>query len=327
VFAVRPSQEGGPLELPRTEADTLAAAIPEPSATARAAARIRMQSTPASASGTATPGSGVRSPSSTAATAAAGDVDWMADEDMELQAALQASLIASGGEGSWTPPPADPPVPPLHEAIPATRNRFEAPGAFPDDDELDDDGHDEAELAAEREARELEAQGDAVGAGMARSRAKLARFQRHQAAAARGLDQFRGASETPAQREVRERRQRENEEEEEMLRRAIEESRLMAEASGSHADDVPMEDVPVPTHGTWDGEDDDLQAALRASLLKPEPSGPQASESRPKSVARSESMASVTTESEAGTEDGKEAPAAQETVEEMRKKRLARFGA
>jgi ataxin-3 len=277
----------------------------------------------------------------------------MADEDMELQAVLQASLMASGGEDSWTPPAASAaaPTPPLHETIPPTQNRFAAPGAFPDDEGVgmgdDEDVHEDAELSAERQARELEAAGDAVGAGMARSQAKLARFQREQAVAARGLELFGGAGESPAQRQARERRQREHAEEEEMMRRAIEESRAMAEASGSgsgHQDDA-MEDVStpsVPERRTYDDDDEELQAALRASLESAPPglqvpdhpedsisagTVPRSRLERAESVASVQSTATYKTESDAETEDGKEQAAPQESMEEMRKKRLARFGA
>jgi ataxin-3 len=401
VFAVRAADETPHFQLPRTEADELAATLPAPSGASRTASRFGMQlGSLGASSGVSTPGlpSGARTPSSVIANAGPDaaplgetNADWMADEDMELQAALQASMMSGAGGGfdpAWldegsastgptagpahvpealTPPAAprllsaqlDQDQPDAH--LPPTRNRYAAPGAFPiqeDDDEPENEVGNETFqeiFTAEREARELEAAGDAVGAGMARSRAALARFQREQTAAARAMDRFRElreVNETPAAKEARERRQREAEEEDEHMKRAIEESMRMAK-------DMPMEGVegqtplatptatgsgagasgPLAHLRTFDDEDAELQAALKASMesagahsassLMPE-THPRQRLERGGSHTSVKTQDTYTTESDAGAEDAKMEEAAlppQETMEEIRKKRLARFGA
>ena len=342
--------------MPLTSADHLAATIPE---------RTSSSATPAQ--------SGASHPSG---------LEGFEDEDMELQAALQASLsgmhhaysfdvpvasssqprpqgssyasAASASTGvlgsmrnfgntatprSRTPPPVIPPL------IEDPYNDGE------DDDEYDDDFVDaEAEL-------DTAVNTDPVAASMARNRAFLARFQREQEAA---LRETYGAPDVEAEARAARQRQRE-EEEEEMFRRAIAESEAMhreaqarAQAgSAEEAEDVDMHDEPpvVPPHPltydaqrVYDDEDAELQAALRASLetapegfrmpdtpprtARPLPSA-SLSVPAPHPVQREPSIASTQSESESSiaTESDSEPPQVEQlSMEEIRRRRLARFG-
>ena len=71
VFVVRQKNPNAPIEIPRTDADELARAVPENASAPRA-------------SSTRMPGGDHKSPF--------GHIEGLEDEDMELQAALQASL-------------------------------------------------------------------------------------------------------------------------------------------------------------------------------------------------------------------------------------------
>jgi hypothetical protein len=195
---------------------------------------------------------------------------------------------------------------------------------------------------------------DPVAASMARTQRMLARMQRQQEAA------FSIGGGGPSERE-----RRRQQEEEEALQRAIEESRAMYESSGGEAGQDPAAATRPPMteqeawdaaertaaaarqqqppawheHRVYDDDDEELQAALRASLESapggatipevPPASSTNAATTQPPALQRHGSATSdaYETESEADTEEG-DAHAAEpvESVEEMRKKRLARFG-
>ncbi|KAH9935644.1 Josephin-domain-containing protein [Fomitopsis serialis] len=343
VFAVVQQNPDAPLAVPLTSADHLAATIPE-------------------------------KPSSTTATSRGASsshvLDGFEDEDMELQAALQASLMQQPYE--YPVPPAGPlpsasisaaPTGALgsmrdfgNTATPTVRTPPIAPRPPPQVVDLRDDDDDDEEYDPDYVPEPDDDAGavndDPVAASMARNRAFLARFQREQEAA---LRESYGDEETEARAAQR---RREQEEEEEMIRRAIAESEEMHRARARQGqEDVEMrgpEDEPpvVPPHPStmpighrvYDDEDAELQAALRASLegvpegfrmpdTPPTTARPLQSATTsapaPPPIQREPSVASTQSESDASiaTESDSEPPPQEQlSMEEIRRRRLARFG-
>ncbi|KAH9859114.1 Josephin-domain-containing protein [Lenzites betulinus] len=335
VFAVIQRDPEAPLALPRTEADELAASIPEYAAGGYAAGASTTRGASASAAITAPhPLAGV---------------EGFEDEDMELQAALQASL--SGGDYSLPPFSfASVPASSSGSGIPAA-----APPAVPPPPEreyvvIEDDDDDDADYVPPRAAPAPAAAEplDPVAASMARQRATLERMQRAQEVALQEqyeeeVARFQAGG---SARAVPPRR----EEEDEMLQRALAESEAMARAhtppdaaagAGAEAESASAA-APPPAwlqHRVYDDEDQELQAALRASLetlpegfrvLSPPPvsapPAPRPSASLappPPPPIQRQPSSDVETESEA---DGPEPEPEQPSAEELRRRRLARFG-
>jgi ataxin-3 len=370
--------------LPHTQADLIASTIPEPTS---ATSSVSARETP----GTAATGGSVSAAGRTAATGSGSGQDFdFAEEDMELQAALQASLMGGVADELLVPEPGQPrvePAPQTTYGLPtgavfgageAPRGRFAAPLIEDDDDEDAEDtdymppGAFQAQAQARARATEaaqaeIEAPMDPVAASMARNRALLDRMraeqeemlrdQRYHAEVARLLNPGR---------DTRAREQPDEGDEDEMLRRAIAESRALRppadedEDAMDESDDPPVR-VPEPRtptafaqqHRVYDDDDAELQAALRASLEDappgfihsesptnpPGPPPPQPGTvpraqgsvlqpAPPAGLQRQPSAASIASTYETESEVGEEPPppTLQETVEEMRKKRLARFG-
>ncbi|KIM75496.1 hypothetical protein PILCRDRAFT_827205 [Piloderma croceum F 1598] len=386
VFAIIQTDPQAPLALNRTEADEVASTLPEP-AHSSFSPTVPHLSTAQKPSDSAS-GSSQRPTEG---------VEGFEDEDMELQAALQASLMGGAvvdfslplprgsssaqQTGARTPtqqqqqryflpmaahPPAELPLPPL---------------GFPRPQQQADDPD------------------DPVAASMARNRAIMDRMRREQEMALReqyeeevarvhgaGADVSVGADTGNGigSRTRGARRTRADEEEEEMMRRAIEESRANSGSSSSspvvvdddeeaaEVDDGMMivsddEDeeyrpqvtripppVPAPasgahvpalsypSHRVYDDDDAELQAALKASLESvpdgftiPDPP-PLPVAPPPTSVSTPGTSSASTRSSEHWTEDDEVASQAstetsqvqepQVSVDEMRRRRLARFG-
>ncbi|KAI0063519.1 Josephin-domain-containing protein [Artomyces pyxidatus] len=293
VFAIAQADPDAPLALTRTDADTLAATLPTPTG---ATSHLSTTRTPRAPAG-------------------------LEDEDLELQAALQASL-GGGDQTHWGPAqwdggsssaaPLDPlplsfgPPPPLPPA--STR-----PDSAPSTPRAPD---------------------DPVAASLARNRAFLERIRREQEFALR--EQF-DENEYPADALRRE-------DDDEMLRRALAESEALAQEDAG-ADASGGAAVAVAQR-VYDDDDAELQAALRASL-ETVPPGFTLPDT-PEHVTRhlpSSSTLPVTSSSQADVrgegedEDGDKSSTteteteaepsrveADVTVEEMRRRRLARFG-
>ncbi|CAL1707206.1 unnamed protein product [Somion occarium] len=372
VFAVIQIDPSAPLALPRTEADELAMSIPD------------------SATGPFSGPSASTVPGMEA-------FEGLEDEDMELQAALQASLM--GGDdipyplssrftqpSSLTPPP--PPIPqpqpapsrsfsiPIRSSTSESSSRVRTPIRRPrygfnifgePDEELDEDDDDDivmppppAPVSIPIQERAPEPM-DAIEASRRRNQALMEAFTRQQQHAMRETyeeEQARIDAGLPARRRTRQ------EEEDEELRRAIEESRALHAAQSKTVDDEgedmddgdyvpsPRRTPPAPaaaatyqTHRVYDDDDAELQAALKASLeTVPEgfriPSTPPPPQPRPPSLApaatlsappaattkvESAAEADTETESEADTSSIAEAEEVLD-VDEMRRRRLARFG-
>ncbi|KAA1473940.1 Josephin-domain-containing protein [Dentipellis sp. KUC8613] len=355
VFAVTQSNPDAPLALPRTQADEVAATLPDPAG--GRSAQLSTSRTPRAPSG-------------------------LEDEDLELQAALQASLSAdpqaawaqvqaqwgessgsgaststSGFRGSGSSSRADVPHnrglsnPTLPQVPFAPLGPSSSGNLLPP-------------LADNPE--------DPVAAGVARNRALLERMQREQEAALREsyeeeIARFgtgAGTSAGPVQAGPSA-----EDDEDEQLRRAIAESEALARGDQAHAggrDDELLDDDgmdldaphqgPVQTHAyaqpehrwpapgdrVYDDDDAELQAALRASLedvppefripdtpppARPEPPSAPAP-AAPSSALSAETESDRTSNAETETEGEAEAEPQEEqvSVEEMRRRRLARFG-
>ncbi|KAJ7287502.1 Josephin-domain-containing protein [Mycena rebaudengoi] len=294
VFAVTqadPDPSNAPA-LPHTEADDIANTIPEP----QSSNRPNLHSFASHGAG----------PSERA------PIDGMEDEDYELQAALQASLM---GDVSHDDPP------------PIVRHNVPLP--LPESESSSSEPHSPTDT-------------DPVAATMERNRLMLQRMKAEQEYAQRQLWAEGGG--IP-----------ERDTEEEMIRRAIEESEASARLEG-HADTAgePLIDAQnlelgatetamdvEPNIGyahtnyggtsnrVYDDDDAELQAALKASLEQlpegwalPEPVNEPTRPANTSSLPyESEPMAPMASLSQ-------EAPQEAETVsvDELRRRRLARFG-
>lgn len=246
------------------------------------------------------------------------------DEDYELQAALQASLMGpahreetSSGSSSATP------------SVPPTISPIWSPSP-----ELSLTGHAESSgsQSPEPPRRRIptislpgHADLDPVAASMERNRVLLQRMREQQEFAQREMwsETDLMPEEQTALNERRERRRREEEEEEAELRRAIEESEALANQQllqRTNDEDTNMDDgTSLATTGEathYDDEDAELQAALKASL---EVRNQPASSSKADDV---ESVTSDTPSTDIAADEGVEAP----SLEEIRRRRLARFG-
>ncbi|KAJ6499279.1 Josephin-domain-containing protein [Mycena sanguinolenta] len=272
VFAVTLADPSSSTTLPHTEADELANTIPEPHSASRPNLHSFMSH-----------GSGSNKPEF---------VEGVEDEDYELQAALQASLMGD----------ASPSVPP-----PVVRHSVPLPSGS-DSPSLDSAPQDDL---------------DPVAATMERNRLLLERMKAEQAYAQRQLwtdEENQGG--------------REGDSEEEMIRRAIEESEASARLEGhgpENDSDIP---VAVPPHSShyiqervYDDDDAELQAALKASLEQL-PDG----WTLPEQVSHQEPIRPGVSVSQSSAEplDAPSPPAPPEeevSVDELRRRRLARFGA
>ncbi|KAG6911145.1 hypothetical protein DXG01_003885 [Tephrocybe rancida] len=355
VFAVTQVDPFAPLGLPRTVADQIASTLPEPTS------------------------SNPRPPSNRPLAQTSmheGRIEGLEDEDYELQAALQASLMGDQFGASDPGPPAPPrltrsfaPLPPDDsELFEQSSSRPPAATRAPADDEEDQDMDEEGEEQLDPEHGDV----DPVAASMARSRLMLQRMTAHQEYAQRELWGEGSLSEADAAalEARRAERQREEQEEAEELRRAIAESEALARVEG-HAprtdDDDEESDVmnvdrpgPDPLQGfhpaggrgvgdrVYDDDDADLQAALKASLehvpqgwefpelpSQPAPSHPTSVPVRvaPDPTTQTESdkdtegaESVLSTEGEVQDHPSSNAPVDDVSVDELRRRRLARFG-
>ncbi|KAL0955934.1 hypothetical protein HGRIS_002122 [Hohenbuehelia grisea] len=338
VFAVTQADPSAPLALPRTEADEVASTLPEPSGTPNYNSSRSYTTTPKSANTTEPTASG-----------GSMDMEGLEEEDYELQAALQASLSgASEDLPPFAPPPlAQATVPlPSSGSSPASGSGAATPQFHPSADEPAHlpplshlPGH--ADL-------------DPVTAGMERNRVMLQRMREQQEYAQREVWASRGfGAEGPP-------RNQQDDDEDEMLRRAIEESEAMARAEGhGPTDDGDDNDPAQPTvphsfpsssqHRVYDDDDAELQAALKASLENmpdgwtppafeeagaPQPQNtphnlPPAAPAAEEESIDVDDAASVTSDATSAA-PGSEAPQPETpkvSMEELRQKRLARFGA
>ncbi|KAG6333336.1 hypothetical protein ID866_5753 [Astraeus odoratus] len=322
VFAVTPAHSGS--DLPRTQADEVAASLPESLST--------------------------RSTSSSVLQTSSSEIG-LEDEDMDLQAALQASLAGYTSHHTSTisqfrdrhtsvyPPPhvsADRDFPGIRRTstVPMSSSSQIHPSGSSRPPNQDPYGH---------------ADVDPVTASIERNRIIMERMRREQEMALR--EQYE--EEVAAFGSARQRRQQgtmEEDDEEEHIRRAIEASLRNAprtgepevnivEGSDDEDDDDDYQPTPPaePTHRVYDDDDAALQAALRASLETVPPGFILPPSPRPRPVQRcidlppvAPSEREVEMASDAGDDASHtESDASKEeelSVEEIRRRRLARFG-
>ncbi|KAF8973251.1 Josephin-domain-containing protein [Flammula alnicola] len=317
VFAVTQADPAAPLALPRTEADVISSTLPEPSSSV----------TDFESSFVGSSKSLGKMNAINPTEASTDDID-IEDEDYELQAALQASLMGrnlDGGPEEHSPSP--PPPIPSTVSHSWSQSPLLSPPARPDSrsyiPQLVQRGEASVSLPGHADL-------DPVTASMERNRVLLQRMKEQQEYAQREMwsDSDLAPEEQAALDERRERRRRQEEEAEAELLRAIEESEALAKQQRLErgvnpriyegtAVNPPSTSTSQDDHIHFDDEDAELQAALKASL---EHAG--LSHSQPPEVDDAESIVSDTTSTDATVDQPSEAP----SLEEIRKRRLARFG-
>lgn len=278
-------------------------------------------------------------------------VEGLEDEDVELQRALQASL-GGGDYGDYIPQRFGSAARGRQQPPSRTSSRIPIQREY---EVIDSDDEDIVIPPAHADPEPEPEPVDPVAASMARQRAIMEHMQRAQQYALQEQYQDEIARMNAAAR-LRQARGGDDEDEAEMLRRAIAESEAMAQAQGSsHApqdeDEDEEEDATAPPprappawhqHRVYDDEDQELQAALRASMEtvppgfrvpSPQPVIPQrpSQESTPPAqtspppppLLQRQASSDIETESEG---DATEAEPEQLSMEEIRRRRLARFG-
>ncbi|KAJ7783200.1 Josephin-domain-containing protein [Mycena metata] len=288
VFAVTPA-DPSVRGLPHTETDDLASTLPEP----HSANRPNLQSF---ASHGASGSSVTNRPPA---------IEGMEDEDYELQAALQASLM--GDVSSDAPPPV------VRHTVPLPSSGSESPSTSHYATPLDQD---------------VSSDFDPVAQSMERNRLLLERMKAEQEYAQRQLWAAEGDEGVRAR-----------DSEEEMIRRAIEESEASARLEGhgraAESNEMSAEAGMEQTHSSrygqstrvYDDDDADLQAALKASLEQL-PEGWTLPEQGPseESVHVPDVHPAEQAQAEQVESDVPEPQDLDVSVDELRRRRLARFG-
>lgn len=353
VFAVVPKDSTKPVQLPKSDADTAASSVP----------------------------------SSSAQAAGVHGVAGFEDEDMELQAVLQASLMASeAGSSSLAshgasssdaayPPPisADPSNNPLRPMGTNTGIRTPTQRHQPGysilnaNEEVEDDDDEDYVDAVEYPPTSYTATTahtatspepvDPVEASRRRNEALMEQMRRQQEAAMRFTQH---QEEVRVRAGLQTRRQTREEQEQEEIEKAIRASMEEARARGENAimdepEELPAVQTARPTqtfesYRVYDDDDAELQAALKASLESapegfqvpstPPPPQPPSLPSQPEPASIPSAPVMSTSTSKTGDDDGdveteseadssvagEEVKAASVNVEEMRRRRLERFG-
>lgn len=301
VFAVTQADPDAPLGLPRTEADDIASALPEPNS----ASRANPQRSPAKRFGEPTSTDDLPE-----------DMD-LEDEDYELQVALQASLMNQNGESMTPPDLITGKLLPSKFGLLLLLIILSGPGSssrlpsFPPQQPMSSDPSDHADL-------------DPVAAGMERNRILLQRMRDEQEFAQREVwsETNLAPEEQIALNERREQRRKREEEEEKELQRAIAESQALAQRQqteepigGQNPDELSG---PGHSFTSFCDDDPELQAALRASL---EQAGPPSKHSD--SLSETDDVESVMSDSMITAADSPQAAAP--SLDEVRRRRLAKF--
>ncbi|KAI0355746.1 Josephin-domain-containing protein [Trametes cingulata] len=328
VFAVVQRDPEGPLALPRTEADEIAAEISESAA--------------GNFSSTYQPGSG----SGSTSTHPLIGVEGFEDEDMELQAALQASLSGAAFDPSAFATSFQQRTTYQSTTVHSSSGPSVRTAVQREYEVIEDDDDDDEIVEVPRPPAAPAVPEDPVAASMARQRAIMEQMRRAQEVALQEQYEDEVARIDATTRRRQAGAGAAGEDEDEMLRRAIAESEALAQAHAARQAEEPEVAPAAPPawhqHRVYDDEDQELQAALRASLetvpegfrvpspppvIPPQPVQPQqpsaSSSLQPPPIQR-QASSDVETESEA---EGAEATEPEQlSMEEIRRRRLARFG-
>ena len=310
VFAVTRGDPDSPLALPRTEADMIASTLSEPTSisatnTERSFRPKFEEIRPRESSSDHTE-----------------QLEGFEDEDYQLQVALQASLMDDNlDQPSFSPRYISTLQPTIN---PSSQSRSGSIG-------LGSDTPRSTQHIGGSMPFSGHADVDPVVASAERNRVLLQQMKEEQEHAQREV--LFGADLTPEEHTAfqarREQRQREEQEEEEAMQRAIEESKALAQRSQLEVnEDIEIDDgnhdmnagsSHADGNKVYDDDDSELQAALKASL---EPSNHLPT--RPKSSLDVEDTESVVSDRTSAAE---ESTADAVSLDEIRRRRLARFGA
>ena len=320
VFAVTQADPDSPLALPRTEADMIAPTLPEPSSVSHANPERSHRPN-------------FKEPQPRESSDHAEVLEGFEDEDYQLQAALQASLM----EGSLDQPSFLPP-----RYIPTLQSTINSSSPSPSGSARPDSGsrtprsthHIGGSVSGHEDV-------DPIVASAERNRLLLQRMKEEQEYAQREV--WSGVDLSPEEQAAlqarREQRQREEQEEAEAMRKAIEKSKALAHRSQLEVDeDIEIDDENhdmdaenshthksfVHKNRVYDDDDAELQAALKASLEQMPPNHPSQFLKPPSDVEDTESIVSSNTTSAAEESTSNVTPAV--SLDEIRRRRLARFG-
>jgi len=314
VFAVTRGDPDSPLALPRTEADIIASTLSEPTSVSatnpeRSFRPNFEESRPRESSSDHTE-----------------HLEGFEDEDYQLQAALQASLMDDNlDQPSFSPRY----ISTLQPAInPSSQSRSGSIGPGSGSHTPRSTQHIGGSMPVPGHADV-----DPVVASAERNRVLLQRMKEEQEHAQREV--LSGADLTPEEHTAfqarREQRQREEQEEEEAMQRAIEESKALAQRLQPEVnEDIEIDDGNHDTNAgslhadgnkAYDDDDAELQAALKASLEPPNPL------TRPKSSLDVEDTESVVSDRTSAAEESTTDVTSAASLDEIRRRRLARFGA
>jgi Ataxin-3 len=258
------------------------------------------------------------------------------DEDYQLQAALQASLMDDNlDQPSFSP-----------RYIPTLQSTINSSSPSHSGSALPESG-----LHTPRSTQHIggsmslpgHADVDPVAASTERNRLLLQRMKEEQEYAQREV--WSGVDLTPEEHTAlqarREQREKEEQEEEEAMRRAIEKSKALAQWSQLEVgEDIEIDDENhdmdaesssshtlknfVQGNRTYDDDDAELQAALKASLEHMPPNHPPSQ--RPKSPSDVEDTGSIISDTTSATEEATSSATPAVSLDEIRRRRLARFG-
>ena len=311
-----------PLALPRTEADIIAPTLPEPSSVSVANPERSLRHD-------------FKEPQPGESSDHAKVLEGFEDEDYQLQAALQASLMDGNLDQPSFPPPRY--IPTLQPTI-NTSSSSRSDSARPESGSRTP--RSTQHIGGSTSLPEYE-DVDPIVASAERNRLLLQRMKEEQEYAQHEV--WSGADLTPEEHTAlqtrREQRQREEQEEAEALRRAIEKSKALTHRSQLEVDeDIEIDDENhdmdaesshavksfVQGSRVYDDDDAELQAALKASLEHMPPNNPPSQ--RPKSPSDVEDTEStVSADTTSATEESTSNATPSVSLDEIRKRRLARF--
>lgn len=317
VFAVTQADPDSPLALPRTEADMIAPTLPEP-----------FSVSPTNPERSHRPN--FKEPQSDHAEV----LEGFEDEDYQLQVALQASLMEGNlDQPSFLPPRYIPTLQPtINSSLPSPSGSARPDSGSRTPQSTHNIGG-SVSLAGHEDV-------DPIVASAERNRLLLQRMKEEQEYAQREV--WSGVDLSPEEQAAlqarREQRQREEQEEAEAMRKAIEKSKALAHRSQLEFDeDIEIDDDNhdmdaesshthksfVHKNRVYDDDDAELQAALKASLEQMPLNHPS---QFPKSASDVEDTESLVSNTTSAAEDSTSNVTPAVSLDEIRRRRLARFG-